>query len=61
VRLALSTAASFYYYLRIPVVFFSPAEEKAVPAARLFFGSGAVLASAALLTLRVGLYAELFT
>jgi NADH-quinone oxidoreductase subunit N len=63
VLLALATAASFYYYLRILVVFFSPAAEEeaeAVPAAQLSFGSGAVLASAALLTLGVGVYARLF-
>jgi NADH-quinone oxidoreductase subunit N len=60
VLLALATAASFYYYLRILVVFFSVAEEEAMPAARLSFGSGAVLASAAVLTLGVGLYARLF-
>jgi NADH-quinone oxidoreductase subunit N len=60
VLLALATAASFYYYLRILVVFFSATEEVVVPVPRLSFGSGMVLASSAVLTLGVGIYAQVF-
>jgi NADH-quinone oxidoreductase subunit N len=58
--LALATAASFFYYLRILVVFFSPAEEEGAPVARLSFGAGLVLAGAAGLTLGAGIYAQPF-
>jgi NADH-quinone oxidoreductase subunit N len=58
--LALATAASFVYYLRILVVFFSAAEVEAAPAARLSFGTGLVLAGAAVLTIGAGVYAQPF-
>ena len=58
--LALATAASFFYYLKILMVFFSGAEAEAAPAARLSFGTGLVLAGAAALTVGAGIYAQPF-
>jgi NADH-quinone oxidoreductase subunit N len=58
--LALATAASFFYYLNILVVFFSGAEAEAAPAARLSFGTALVLAGAAALTVGAGIYAQPF-
>ena len=60
VLLALTTALSFYYYLKVLLVFFASAEEEAAPAERLSFGTGLVLASAAALTLGMGVYAQAF-
>ena len=60
VLLALTTAVSFYYYLKVLLVFFASAEEEAAPAERLSFGTGLVLASAAALTLGMGVYAQAF-
>jgi NADH-quinone oxidoreductase subunit N len=59
ILLALATAVSFYYYLRVLVVFFgAPGEEVAAP--RISFGTALVLGSAAVLTVGVGLYAPGF-
>jgi len=60
VLLALATAVSFFYYLRILVVFFSVSKEKPAPPARLSFGTGLVLAGAAALTIGAGIFAQPF-
>jgi NADH-quinone oxidoreductase subunit N len=60
VLLALTTAVSFVFYLRILLVFFGTAEQEPAPAARLSFGTGLVLAGAAGLTLGAGIYAQPF-
>jgi NADH-quinone oxidoreductase subunit N len=61
VLLALATAASFYYYLRLLAVFFSPAPTQAPLARPVPVGARVVLACAAALTLGVGIYARAFT
>lgn len=60
VLLALTTAVSFYYYLRVLLIFFASTEEEAPPAERPPLGTGLVLASAAALTLGMGVYAQAF-
>jgi NADH-quinone oxidoreductase subunit N len=60
VLLALTTALSFYYYLRILVGFFSADGAEVAPVARVSFGAGVVLAGAAVLTVGVGIYAQAF-
>jgi NADH-quinone oxidoreductase subunit N len=60
VLLALTTAVSFVFYLRVLLVFFSAAEQEPPPTAGLSFGTGLVLAGAAALTLGAGVYAQPF-
>jgi NADH-quinone oxidoreductase subunit N len=60
VLLALTTAVSFVFYLRVLLVFFGASEQEPAPTARLSFGAGLVLAGAAALTLGAGVYAQPF-
>ncbi|MEJ2576142.1 MAG: NADH-quinone oxidoreductase subunit N, partial [Gammaproteobacteria bacterium] len=60
VLLALATAVSFYYYLRILVVCFSAAEPGAESGPRLSVGTALVLAAAAGFSLGAGLFPQPF-